>query len=249
LTLIKNILFDLGNTLLFFDGHWPDIFTQADQQLFSVLKNAGLVLQEENFKTEFRKRLNDYFAERESEFIEHTTAYVLRRLLVNYGYPDPPEEVIAEALKEMYHASQTHWIPEDDCLTTLQALNARHYRLGVVSNASDDADVQTLVDNAGIRPHIDFALSSAACGIRKPNPRIFEIALENWVDATPENTIMVGDTLGADILGARNANIYCVWITRRADSPSNQDHQDTISPDAKINALAELPPLIDQLNK
>ncbi|MEK6221601.1 MAG: HAD family hydrolase [Chloroflexota bacterium] len=249
MTAIKNILFDLGNTLLYFDGHWPDIFAQADQQLFSALKNAGLALEEEAFKTEFRKRLNDYFAERESEFIEHTTAFVLRRLLANYGYEDPPQEVIAKALKEMYRASQTYWIPEDDCLPTLQALNSMEYCLGVVSNASDDSDVQTLVDNAGIRPHIDFALSSASCGIRKPNPRIFEIALENWADANPANTVMVGDTLGADILGARNANIYSVWITRRADSPGNQDHQDTISPDAKISTLAELPQLVDQLNK
>ena len=51
---------------------------------------------------------------------------------------------------------------------------------------------------------------------------------------------MVGDTLGADILGAQNADIYSIWITRRADNPANQAHADTIKADMKIATLKEL---------
>jgi putative hydrolase of the HAD superfamily len=102
------------------------------------------------------------------------------------------------------------------------------------------------VDNAGIRGYFDFVLSSAACGIRKPNPSIFEVGLEHW-RLVPSEAVMVGDTLGADILGARNAGIYSIWITRRADRPSNRDHAGTILPDDQIETLAELPEKLDSM--
>ena len=242
----KGVLFDLGNTLLHFDGAWPEVFARSDEALMNQLLASGLDLDVDAFTKLFRERLNEYYEQRESEFIEHTTAYVLQTLLAELGYPDVPDEVIRPALEQMYRVSQNFWIAEDDAVSTLQALQSAGYKLGVVSNASDDADVQTLVDKAGIRYYLDFALSSAACGIRKPNPRIFDIALENWGFGKDE-VVMVGDTLGADILGAKNAGIFSVWITRRADAPGNRDHAETIFPDAQIETLAELPGLLEEL--
>jgi FMN phosphatase YigB (HAD superfamily) len=122
----------------------------------------------------------------------------------------------------------------------LRYFQEQGYRLAIISNAADDNDVQTLVDNANIRPYIDLILTSAAVGIRKPNPRIFEIALE-MMDIPNSRVAMVGDTLAADILGAQNANIYSIWITRRADNPSNRTHANTINADMEIATLEELP--------
>ena len=139
--------------------------------------------------------------------------------------------------------SQAHWLLEDDTLSTLQALQGEGYKLGIISNAGDDDDVQTLVDKANIRAYFDVVLSSAACGVRKPNPRIFALALEQMRLQAAE-TAMVGDTLGADILGAKNAGLYSIWLTRRADTPANREHQHTITPDAQISALGELPALL-----
>jgi FMN phosphatase YigB (HAD superfamily) len=58
---------------------------------------------------------------------------------------------------------------------------------------------------------------------------------------------MVGDTLGADILGAHNAGLLAIWITRRAETPANQAHQDTIQPDVTIDTLSELPDVLENL--
>lgn len=164
-------------------------------------------------------------------------------MLAGFGHKDVTLEMLAPALERLYAVSQAHWKPEADAETTLKALHGDGYRLAVISNAGDDADVQTLVNNAGLRPYLDFVLSSAACGIRKPNPRIFEIALERW-GLSLDDVVMVGDTLGADILGARNAGLSSVWLTRRSDTPANRDHADTIKPDATIETLAELPTLL-----
>jgi HAD superfamily hydrolase (TIGR01549 family) len=241
------VLFDLGGTLIYFDGHWPDVSARAFLRLLSSLQAAGLDLEAQRFITAFRDRMETYYAEREMEFIEFTTAHILRELLADHGQPDVPDAVIEPALAEMYAVSQAHWRPEPDARLTLEHLQGTGYRLGLISNAGDDADVHALVDKAQIRPYFDVILTSAGQGIRKPNPLIFHQALNHW-GASPEAAVMVGDTLGADILGARNAGISSIWITRRADTPANRAHAETIQPDADIATLSELPGTLHALD-
>jgi HAD superfamily hydrolase (TIGR01549 family) len=239
------IIFDLGNTLIYFDGEWSQVLLQADQALLQSLRDSGLAL-EDNFGDVFRERLERYYREREMEFIEYTTWYILRSLLEDWGYMDVSDDTIRQALSELHSVSQAHWLPEDDMMPTLSQLQAQNYRLGMISNAGDDADVQALVDKAKIRPFFDIILTSASLGIRKPNPEIFKRVLDYW-KIQPSRVVMVGDTLGADILGAKNAGIFSIWITRRANTPANLAHQDTIWPDARISQLNELPGLLESL--
>lgn len=241
----NTVLFDLGDTLLYFDDDFPQVFGEARQALLRSLQTAGLPL-EQGFLDDFYARMQAYFRERESEFIEHTTRYVLRSTLEQWGYPSQPGLVIEQALVEMHKITQAHWIPEVDALPTLQRLCSLGYRMGLVSNAADDPNTQTLVDKGGFRPYFDVILSSAGEGIRKPNPKIFCNALER-MGTQASQAVMVGDTLGADILGARNAGIFSIWIRRRADTPANRAHADTIHPDASIDTLAELPDLLEAL--
>jgi 2-haloalkanoic acid dehalogenase type II len=239
----KGVLFDLGGTLIYFDGIWPEVMQNATQELLDHLNQQGFELDATVFLDEFRRRLEEYYIQREAEFIEYTTARILRDMLAGLGYNDVTPEMLAPALERLYAVSQSHWKPEADAEPTLKELQQQGYHLAVISNAGDDADVQTLVNNAGLRPYLDFALSSASCGIRKPNPRIFEIAIEHW-GLSGDDVVMVGDTLGADILGARNAGIASIWLTRRSDTPANRDHLDTIKPNATIATLSELPELL-----
>jgi HAD superfamily hydrolase (TIGR01662 family) len=242
------LLFDLGNTLIFSEGDWPEIFTKANAELIGHLKDEGIVLDEIPFLDEFSSRLEEYHRERESEFIEYTTAFILRRLLVEWGYPETPQATIHKALRSMYSVSQEHWHPEPSALPTLTELVDQGYRLGLISNASDDEDVQTLVDKAGLRRFFEVILSSAAAGIRKPHPGIFHRVLDQ-IGVSARRAAMIGDTLGADILGAQNAGLYAIWLTRYADVPANRAHQDTIQPHATIHSLAELPGLLKNLEE
>lgn len=239
---IKAVLFDLGGTLIYFDGVWPQVMQAADGALLEHLHRKGFEVDRTRFKAAFRAELTAYYTERDTEFIEYTTAYVLRKVLGEFGYPDVPDDTLAEALETLYAVSQAHWKVEADAIDTLATLREAGFPMGILSNAADDQDVQTLVDRAKLRGYVDFVLSSAACGIRKPNPRIFQIALEHW-DFEPAEVAMVGDTLGADILGAQHAGLYSVWVTRRAETPGNRDHAETIQPDVQVDTLADLVPL------
>ncbi len=243
---IQAVIFDLGSTLIYFDGIWPEVMEAANQGLLNHLIQQGIQVDEQPFLDEFRSRLDEYYAQRETEFIEYTTAHILSSLLADLGYADVSKNVLTPALEKLYAVTQTHWKVEEDAKPTLQLLREQGYRMGILSNAADDADVQALVDKAGVRPYMDFVLSSAACGIRKPNPRIFDMALEHW-NFAPEQVAMVGDTLGADILGAKNAGLFSIWLTRHAEKAANRDHLDTIRPDASVASLADLPALLKEI--
>lgn len=241
------ILFDLGDTLIYFDGDWPTVFAQARQAMLTSLQKSGLSV-DQDFLDDFYSHMQAYYQERDTEFIEYTTQYILCSTLKEWGFGETPDEVLAQALEDFHSVTQAHWIPESDAVPTLDALRDMGYRMALISNAADDRNTQALVDKAGVRPYFDVVLSSAAEGIRKPNPLIFQRALER-LGAAPDRAAMVGDTLGADILGAKNAGIYSVWITRRANTPANRAHVETITPDARISTLSELPSLLRSLER
>jgi len=242
------ILFDLGDTLIYFnESDRAEVFSRAHQALLESLQRSGVEVGDD-FIHDFTQRMDDYYRERDTEFIEYTSYYVLCTALGEWGLGATPDHILRQALEAFHRVTQTHWIPEEDALPTLGRLQAMQYRMGLISNAADDANTQFLVDKAGIRPYMEVIISSAVHGLRKPNPKIFHFALGK-MGVGPQQAVMVGDTLGADILGARNAGIYSIWISRRGDTAANRAHQDTIIPDAQIVELSELPDFMLRLEQ
>lgn len=223
---------------------WDGIILQADEALTNYLCEQGMELNLSSFPREFRKRLGQYFKKREKDLLETTYSFVLRDVLTAKGYEDVPDTIIRNALDRLFAITQTNWILEEDSLPTLQKLEESGYRLGMISNAGDDQDVQQLAQRFDISRYFDFILTSAACSYRKPHPRIFELALSNWY-LLPSEAVMVGDNPDADIRGAKNAGLYAVWISRRAGIQNGDPLP--VRPDASLSTLIELPALLERL--
>ena len=238
---IRHILFDLGGTLMYSRENWTPILERADQALVDKLTEYEIKLDSNIFRT----RLYEYYEQRDRDFQETTYHFVLRELLKEQGYAEVAESVLRSALDALYSVTQTNWSLESDSLTAVQGLKSRQYHLGIFSNAGDDKDVQQLIESFGIRPYFDFVLTSASCFYRKPHPRAFEIALAQW-SISPEDAIMIGDSLDADINGAKSLQMKTVWITRRAHA--NGDENSRIQPDFSLPSLDGLIPLLDQVN-
>jgi HAD superfamily hydrolase (TIGR01662 family) len=241
------VLFDLGYTLIYFDCETDNINERMNAAMFDDLRSSGVKIERDSFLAQFNHRLQAYESERDTEFIEHTTAFILNEVFREYGLAQPQKEVIKSALKARYSVSQACWKLVDHAPAVLENLRSKVYRLGVITNAGDEDDVRTLIDNARLRPYFDLIVSSAGMGIRKPNPRIF-LQVLSQLGVEPERAVMVGDTLGADILGAHNAGMFAIWVTRWANKAANRDHLDTIQPDAVIGSIRELPGLLDRLS-
>jgi putative hydrolase of the HAD superfamily len=241
---LRAVIFDLGGTLMYDRGSWHEVTAQGDEALTRYLIDQGMELNLSTFPVEFRRRLAEYFAQREQDLLETSYTFVLIELLKDKGYTNLPDDIIRKALDSLFSITQTNWVLEEDALSTLKKLEKDGYRMGLISNAGDDQDVHQLVQRFGISPYFDFILTSAACSYRKPHPRIFELAIANWYFLASE-TVMVGDNLDADIRGAKSAGLYGVWISRRAGQSS--EDQPRVQPDATVSSLSELPALLDFL--
>ncbi len=246
--MIRGVIFDLGSTLLRFEGDPDEVQDRARQALIESLHAHAIPVEPQAFSAEFQKQMQDRYRDREADLVEVTTAEVLRHVLAAFGHGQVPETVLRAALRRMYAVSQAHWLPMPGVYDVLDSLQRSGYRLGLISNAGDEEDVQRLIDQAHLRRYLDPILVSAGVGLRKPNPAIFRLVLQAW-HLPPEQVAMVGDMLATDILGAQNAGLHQIWLTAQADNPSNHDHAQTISPEAAASSLAELPGLIPRLGR
>ncbi|MBN1231688.1 MAG: HAD family hydrolase [Anaerolineales bacterium] len=239
---IKAVIFDLGNTLVYFHSDRQVIYQLADRALLGALKENHISIDEDMFLEKFPAFMRECFKRRNETLIESPSEVILSDFLDQNHIPYAPE-IISKSLRRMYAITQAHWLPSEDTHITLKQLKEEGYRMGIISNAANDDDVHQIVRNTSINNHFDFIISSAVVGVRKPDERIFHTSQRFW-DYKWEEIAMVGDTLRADILGGNNMGMYSVWITRLSDTPQNRADRDKIKPDVTIRTLAELPSVL-----
>ena len=82
-------------------------------------------------------------------------------------------------------------------------------KLVVVSNAN--GKLKVLFERLGLARHFDVMLDSAEEGVEKPDPRLFQLALERS-QSTPVDTVHVGDLYHVDVEGARSAGLDAILL-------------------------------------
>lgn len=89
------------------------------------------------------------------------------------------------------------------------------YTLHIITNGFHE--VQNLkLKNSGISSYFRTVTTSEEVGLKKPNPVIFKTALVKAI-AQPQNSIMIGDTFEADILGAESVGMETLFYNYRND--------------------------------
>ncbi len=237
---VRLVVFDLGSTLIYERGPWDGLFARADVALWQALRNYGVTLRAQEVYGEASTLFELYNVRHRKDLSEPTTGAILDGLLRGRGF-ELSKEQVREALRAMYAVTQSNWEAEEDAVSTLEALKRGGYRIGLISNAADDDNTQTLIDNARLRPYLEYIVSSAAFGRRKPDPFIFRSALDHF-GVPAVKAVMVGDNLDADVEGAHGVGMQGIWITRRA---ADQETSTEAAPDAVVRTLAEIPALLE----
>ena len=86
---------------------------------------------------------------------------------------------------------------------------SRKYKLGIIANQS--LGTEERMKNFGIRQYFDVIVSSAEEGVEKPDPRIFQLALER-AGCHPDEAWMIGDRLDNDIAPASGLGMKTIWV-------------------------------------
>lgn len=100
----------------------------------------------------------------------------------------------------------------DDALPALERLARARVEAVVISNHV--WRLPEIVRALGAGAKFEGVVTSARVGARKPHPRIFEQALR-LTSARPDESVMVGDSLSADVAGGERAGMHGVYLDRR----------------------------------
>ncbi len=92
---------------------------------------------------------------------------------------------------------------------------------------------------------LEYAAGLEAVVVGKPSATFFELALAD-LGVEAGAALMVGDDIEADIGGAQGAGLRAVQVETGKYTPADRDHP-SVTPDARIPAIADLPALIDEL--
>ena len=117
----------------------------------------------------------------------------------------------------------------DGTFEILDYLNKK-YKLHVITNGFAHVQVKKL-DNANLSTYFSTVTNSEMAGVKKPNPIIYEFALD-LAKAKKENSIMIGDSIEADVLGALDAGLDAIYF--------NENKQAVEGNIKQINHLLEL---------
>lgn len=206
----RAVFFDAGHTLLYAHPDLGSIYADTTAAL-GVRVPAGRFV--EAFVPVFREAVREYAKDGTSSDAQDYAMWrdITRRL---YGRIEAlaalPFEAWFEALYRRFGDPQV-WRFYADVEPALRGLRARGLKLGVVSNW--DTRLRRICAGLGLDGLVDFVVISAEVGVRKPDARIFEVALGK-AGVAPHEALHVGDLPDEDLEGARRAGVRGVLIDR-----------------------------------
>lgn len=96
-------------------------------------------------------------------------------------------------------------------LDALRQLRSAGWRIGIVTNGMTD-NQEGKIHRTGLDALVDAWCISDEVGIRKPDPRIFQIIAQRCGASTQHGGWMVGDDLTLDIAGGHGAGLHTIWL-------------------------------------
>lgn len=93
-----------------------------------------------------------------------------------------------------------------------------NYQLHIITNGFNEVQYQKM-DKSNLSKYFEKIITSEDAGVKKPNPIIFEYAL-NQAKANSSESIMIGDNWEADIMGAKNVGLDVIFCNFNKESVS-----------------------------
>ena len=224
----KMILFDYGQTLV-------------DEGKFDGVKGTEAVLQ---YATTNKYNLSAARVQEEADRINQETGRfdMARRHLIPVEIPNHmftaylyeslgiSLPLTAEQIDKVFWDAAAPGTPTDGIEDLLTYLHESGIRTGVISNIAYTGKV--VIDRINeVLPnnYFEFIIATSEYMYRKPNKRIFDLALEK-ADLKADEVWYVGDHYECDIEGARNAGMFPVWYQGAARMPNedNKDKEDVV---------------------
>ena len=230
---IKAVLFDMFDTLMLIEKNHA-FYSPSLKRAHRFLTKNGVDVQFKAFRDAYIKARDALYVEADANLEEPHFNHRISNAVESLGYSfDVESEIIAGATNAFCEGFMEYVRIDDHAKSALEKLHGK-YKLGIVSNFAIPECVDKLLEKHGLDAFFDVVVVSGAVNKRKPSPEIFQKALEE-MGVSAENTVFVGDTVDADVIGAKAAGMKVIFIERRVQKDAEQ-----ACPNQKIKSLSEL---------
>ena len=245
---ISAVLFDLDDTLLDWSGRvgsWTEITRPHVDNVHDNLTSHGHALPDKDaFAVIYRDIIIDSWAEARRTWESVCFETVLRKSCLLVGL-DVDQIDFHELMVAFDYAPIPGVVPFVDTIPVLERLRELEYRIGMITNSMMPMWMRDIeLERYALTPYFDVCITSGDCGTIKPNPAIYQKALD-LLELTPNQVLFVGDRPANDIAGAKNAGITSVLFT----PPHLNRDLDGVEPDYTITKLSELLPILGKLEE
>ncbi len=224
---ISHVFFDLDRTLWDFEANSAIILNQ-------LIDEHGI---EKKCRTTRRSFINTYLLVNQDLWQQYRKGHITKdqlrssrfyNTMLYFGYEN-------ESLGKEMEAAYIHRSPQQQQLIegSQEVLNylKNKYTLHIITNGFKEVQ-HIKIENSGLSKYFEEVFTSDHIGWNKPDQRIFEHALRH-LTASPQECVMIGDDLQADVRGAMNAGIHAVYF-----NPDGNLHEE--KPAYEIRKLTEL---------
>jgi putative hydrolase of the HAD superfamily len=242
-------VFDLGDTLVRFTAEgetWWDVERRAFARAHRFLSEHHADAAWEPFFERIKRFSDDYWKRATAGELSFVVDHIVRDTFVELGVP-LSEEVERGTVDAFCAEVADACTPFDDAAPVLEALKGRGLKLGLISNTMIHGRIHADdLRRFGLLGYFDDTVFSGDVGLWKPDRRIFERSVAA-LGVRPEEAFFVGDRIVDDVGGAQAAGLRAVLkVNPRTDSDYLDPRAATIEPDARIDTLGELPPIVDR---
>ncbi len=236
---IKAVLFDMFDTLMIIERN-HEFYSPSLMRMYRYLKSKGVDVPFDEFNAAYIEARDRLYVQADVEWGEpHFNVRVSEALkLLGYNY-DVSDPTVTGATDEFCDEFMTFVRIDAEAEPTLRTLHTK-YKLGIVSNFAIPECVFKLLKASRIDRLFDVVVVSGAVNKRKPSAEIFKSALM-LMGVSASEAVFVGDTIDADIEGAKAVGMKAIYIERREQKPSEK-----FQPDQTIKNLRELPSIIER---
>lgn len=204
-----------------------DIFFDLDHTLWDFEKNSALtfdfIFKELNLSIDLKDFLNHYdpinhyywklyrenkISQEELRFNRLAKTFETLKFDIAHAQINQIAALYIEKLSTFTHVFEgAHEL--------LQNLS-KDYSLHIITNGFESVQHYKLA-NSGLQPYFEFTFTAEKVGFKKPHPKIFETAIQA-TQARVEHSLMVGDSLEADIEGALQCGMHAVHFNSHNES-------------------------------
>jgi putative hydrolase of the HAD superfamily len=231
--MIEAVVFDWGGTL--------SVWAEVDMEDMWRLAARHLAPAREDELTERLVAVEAASFARISVDQRATTLSSLLALASAESGLDVTEAVLEEAALRHLDSWTPHVVHEPEAADVLGQLRDRGLRLGLLSNTHwPPAFHEHFLERDGLAELLDLRCYTSEMTYTKPHPTAFAQVLDGLGVSDPGAAVFVGDRLYDDVFGSQSAGLRGVW--RRSPHTPTYD----VEPDAVIDSLAELVPLVDK---